>query len=76
MNDYWLIMFLKPKARILGHTRCRMHHKTKKEGRCQVETFTKDGKDADTSKGKSGGQDPGGVRRRVDRRVLLLCPLS
>ena len=37
---------------------------------------TKDGEDADTSKGKSGGQDPGGVRRRVDRRVLLLCPLS
>ena len=38
--------------------------------------LTKDCKDADTSKGKSGGQDPGGVRRRVDRRVLLLCPLS
>ena len=38
--------------------------------------LTKDGEDADTSKGKSGGQDPGGVRLRVDRRVLLLCPLS
>ena len=39
-------------------------------------SLAKDGEDADTSKGKSGGQDPGGVRPRVDRRVLLLCPLS